>query len=245
MPPRLPVHRGLRAGLLHLLPTGQRVGYTITDRQPDAPFTLLILNELLFDRVPRPQVFEDNLWAAADRLRAKSNLKASEYAAPLLGLFFLRYATNRFEKLRAEAEAQNAAKQTGRNVEEPTQSYVRVIGFVVPEAAHYDRTLLQLSGTDNAQERVIAAMVAFEQANPDAGIRLPQADYRKIPDDVLRDILAKIAELRVSEGDVFGRIYEYFLGKFALSEGQKGGEFYTPRAITAFMRSGRNVGSPP
>lgn len=96
----------------------------------------------------RPQVFEDNLWATADRLRAKSNLKASEYAAPLLGLFFLRYATNRFEKMRAEAEAETAATLTGRNVFEPLQTYVKVVGFVVPEAAHYDRTLLQLSGLD-------------------------------------------------------------------------------------------------
>ncbi|MGI4734846.1 MAG: type I restriction-modification system subunit M N-terminal domain-containing protein [Janthinobacterium lividum] len=65
--------------------------------------------------MPRSRVFEDNLWASADRLRAKSNLKASEYAAPILGLFFLRYATNRFEKMQAEAEVENASLQTGRN----------------------------------------------------------------------------------------------------------------------------------
>ena len=175
------------------------------------------------------------MWATADRLRAKSNLKASEYAAPLLGLFFLRYATNRFEKMRAEAEAETAATLTGRNVFEPLQTYVKVVGFVVPEAAHYDRTLLQLSGLDNAQEKVIAAMDAFEKANPDAGIVLPKADYRKIPDDVLRDVLSSIAELRVAEGDVFGKIYEYFLGKFALSEGQKGGEFYTPTSVVRLI----------
>jgi type I restriction enzyme M protein len=200
----------------------------------------LILNTLLFDRVPRPQVFEDNLWASADRLRAKSNLKASEYAAPLLGLFFLRYATNRFEKMRAEAETENASLQTGRNVEEPSQTYTRVIGFVVPEAAHYDKTLLLLSGNDNAPEAVIKAMEAFEEAN-NAGvpeksrIELPKADYRKIPDDVLRDIIAKVAEIQVAEGDVFGKIYEYFLGKFALSEGQKGGEFYTPTSVVRLI----------
>ncbi|WP_019949716.1 class I SAM-dependent DNA methyltransferase [Hymenobacter aerophilus] len=193
------------------------------------------MNSLLFDRVPRPKVFEDNLWAAADRLRAKSNLKSSEYAAPLLGLFFLRYATNRFEKMRADADAQNAAKQTGRNVEEPEQTYVRVIGFVVPAAAHYDNTLLQLGPNDSAPEMVIKAMEAFEEANPDAGIKLPKADYRKIPDDVLRGILLEIAGLKITEGDVFGKIYEYFLGKFALSEGQKGGEFYTPTSVVRLI----------
>lgn len=194
-----------------------------------------LMNSLLFDRVPRPHVFEDNLWAAADRLRAKSNLKSSEYAAPLLGLFFLRYATNRFERLRAEANAQNAAKQTGRNVEEPTQTYVRVIGFVLPDKAHFDNTLLQLGNDVSAPEAVIAAMEAFEEANPEAGIVLPKADYRKIPDDVLRGILLEIAGLKVTEGDVFGKVYEYFLGKFALSEGQKGGEFYTPTSVVRLI----------
>lgn len=193
------------------------------------------MDTLLFDRVPRPQVFEDNLWAAADRLRAKSNLKASEYAAPLLGLFFLRYATNRFEKLKPEAMRSWEEKQKGRNSEELAQTYIRVVGFVVPEEAHYDRTLLLLSGTDNAQEKVIEAMEKFEEANPDAGIVLPKADYRKIPDDVLRGILSEIASLRVAEGDVFGKIYEYFLGKFALSEGQKGGEFYTPTSVVRLI----------
>jgi type I restriction enzyme M protein len=200
----------------------------------------LILDTILFDRVPRALVFEENLWASADRLRAKSKLKASEYAAPLLGLYFLRYATNRFEKLKAEADAQNAAKQSGRNVEEPAQTYARVIGFTVPDAAHYDKTLLQLSKTDDAPEVVIKAMEAFEEANNKAldensKIELPKADYRKIPDDVLRDILANVAELRVAEGDVFGKIYEYFLGKFALSEGQKGGEFYTPTSVVRLI----------
>ncbi|MFC6223925.1 N-6 DNA methylase [Hymenobacter artigasi] len=198
------------------------------------------MSTLLFDRVPRPQVFEDNLWEAADRLRAKSNLKASEYAAPLLGLFFLRYATNRFEALKPAAQAAWEAQKDSRNSEELAETYVRLIGFVVPAAAHYDQTLLLLSGTDNAPEAVIAAMEAFEEAN-NAGVPekskivLPKADYRKIPDDVLRDILAKVADLRVAEGDVFGKIYEYFLGKFALSEGQKGGEFYTPTSVVRLI----------
>ena len=180
------------------------------------------------------------MWDAADRLRAKSNLKASEYAAPLLGLFFLRYATNRFEAMKPEALRAWEAQKDSRNSEELEETYVRLIGFVVPEAAHYDNTLLLLSGTDNAPEAVITAMEDFEKANnvgvPEKSkIVLPKADYRKIPNDVLLDILAKVADLRVAEGDVFGKIYEYFLGKFALSEGQKGGEFYTPTSVVRLI----------
>ena len=197
------------------------------------------MDTLLFDRVARPQVFEDNLWDAADRLRANSGLKASEYAAPLLGLFFLRYATNRYETMRPAAVAEWEAQQDDRNAEELEETLVRLIGFVVPEAAHYDRTLLQLK-VGEVREGVIAAMEAFETAN-NAGVRemsqikLPGPDYRKMPPEVLRDLLGKVAEIRVTEGDVFGKIYEYFLGKFALSEGQKGGEFYTPTSVVRLI----------
>jgi len=78
-------------------------------------------------------------------------------------------------------------------------------------------------------------MDAFEKANPNADIVLPKNDYRKIPDKTLRDIIGEIATLTVAEGDVFGKIYEYFLGKFALSEGQKGGEFYTPTSVVKLI----------
>lgn len=188
-----------------------------------------------FDRVPRPRVFEETLWAAADKMRAKSKLKSSEYAAPLLGLFFLRYATNRVTNLTPQVQAELARTAGSRLAEPEANIYTRLAGFTVPPEAHYDQRLLTLAGSDNAQQAVIDAMVAFEKANPEAGITLPKNDYRKIPDEVLRDIIGKVAEINVAEGDVFGKIYEYFLGKFALSEGQKGGEFFTPTTVVRFM----------
>ncbi|WP_081867486.1 class I SAM-dependent DNA methyltransferase [Hymenobacter sp. IS2118] len=198
------------------------------------------MDTMLFDRVPRPRIFEEDLWEAADLLRVKSKLKSSEYAAPLLGLFFLRYATNRFEKLMPEAEAK-FGEQTGRNVVTREQTYTRVIGYQLPDTAHFDKVLGLLPRGTNVQEKVVAAMQAFEDANNvglpagQAPLRLPQTAYRNIPDDVLADIIGTVAKVKAAEGDVFGQIYEYFLGKFALSEGQKGGEFYTPTSVVRLI----------
>jgi type I restriction enzyme M protein len=194
--------------------------------------------ELLFDRIPRKQLFEENLWAAADQLRASARLKSSEYAAPLLGLFFLRYATNRFDALTAKAIAEFDAGKDRRNAETLEDIYFRLCGFYLPEAARF-QTLMGLTEKENAQQSVIDAMDAFEEANDKAfgknKIELPDNDYRKIPDATLRGIISQISTINISEGDAFGKIYEYFLGKFALSEGQKGGEFYTPTSVVKLI----------
>lgn len=193
----------------------------------------------LFDRIPQNRQFEDRLWFAADNLRANAKLKSNEYAAPLLGLFFLRYASNRFNAVTPQAEKEFAATQNQRNSEAIEDVYKRLCGFYLPEKARYE-TLLNLKGEDNAQQAVIDAMDAFEtankdEANPSANITLPKNDYRKIPDYVLRGVIGTISEVKVSEGDGFGKIYEYFLGKFAISEGQKGGEFYTPTSVVKLI----------
>ncbi len=190
--------------------------------------------DLLFDRILRTRQFEDRLWTAADNLRANAKLKASEYAAPLLGLFFLRYASNRFNAVTPQAAQEFAAGQNKRNSETIEEVYKRLCGFYLPKPARYE-TLLHLKGDDNVQQAVIDAMEAFEAENQSAGVTLPKNDYRKIPDAILRDVLNTISEVKVSEGDVFGKIYEYFLGKFALSEGQKGGEFYTPTSVVKLI----------
>lgn len=192
------------------------------------------LGEILFDRVPKPLKFENELWEAADNLRASARLKSSEYAAPLLGLFFLRYSSNRFEALKNQAEEKFEAQQGSRLSKPIADIYRGLCGFYLPEPARYE-TLLNLTDADNIQQAVIAAMTAFEEENKDAGVKLPKNDYLKIPHKTLREIINIISGLKVAEGDVFGRIYEYFLGKFALSEGQKGGEFYTPTSVVKLI----------
>lgn len=193
-----------------------------------------VLEGILFDRIPKPRKFEDRLWSAADSLRASARLKSSEYAAPLLGLFFLRYASNRFNALTAHAEQEFQAGKDSRNSETIEEIYKRLCGFYLPKEARYE-TLLDLTDADNVQQAVIEAMTAFETENESLEVSLPKNEYLKIPHKTLRDILNIISEITVVEGDVFGKIYEYFLGKFALSEGQKGGEFYTPTSVVKLI----------
>lgn len=198
------------------------------------PINTDVLESILFDRIPKPRKFEDRLWSAADNLRASARLKSSEYAAPLLGLFFLRYASNRFNALAAQAEREFEASKDSRNSETIEEIYKRLCGFYLPEEARYE-TLLDLTDADNVQQAVIASMTAFETENSSLEVSLPKNEYLKIPHKTLRDILNTLSEITVVEGDVFGKIYEYFLGKFALSEGQKGGEFYTPTSVVKLI----------
>jgi type I restriction enzyme M protein len=193
-----------------------------------------VLKSILFDRIPKPRKFEDRLWSAADNLRASARLKSSEYAAPLLGLFFLRYASNRFNALAEQAEQEFEANKESRNSETIEEVYKRLSGFYVPEAARYE-VLLKLTDADKVREIVIAAMTAFEDENKLLDVSLPKNEYLKIPDNTLRDILGRVSEVTVVEGDAFGKIYEYFLGKFALNEGAKGGEFYTPTSVVKLI----------
>ncbi|MPR37445.1 class I SAM-dependent DNA methyltransferase [Salmonirosea aquatica] len=192
------------------------------------------VEEVLFDRIPPKQEFEENLWKSADKLRSNAKLKSSEYASPMLGLFILRYASNRFNTITPQAVAENEASKNSRNTETIEETYLRLCGYYLPEASRFD-TLLNLSGEENCVAAVKSAMDAFEQANPKAEIELPKNDYEKIPDATLREILREVAQIKVAEGDAFGKIYEYFLGKFALSEGQKGGEFYTPTSVVKLI----------
>ncbi|HJR07729.1 MAG TPA: class I SAM-dependent DNA methyltransferase [Pyrinomonadaceae bacterium] len=193
-----------------------------------------LLKSILFDRIPKPRKFEDRLWSAADNLRANARLKSSEYAAPLLGLFFLRYASNRFNEITEQAKREFEEGEGSRNSETIEEVYKRLCGFYLPIEARYE-SLLDLTDKDNVQQAVIDAMEAFEKENENAGVKLPINDYLKIPHETLREILNVLSEIKVAEGDVFGKIYEYFLGKFALSEGQKGGEFYTPTSVVKLI----------
>jgi type I restriction enzyme M protein len=192
------------------------------------------IQSILFDGIPLPRTFEDRLWATADDLRAGARLKSSEYAAPLLSLFFLRYASNRFNALTEEAECEFEKNKDSRNSEALEEIYKRLGGFYLPAESRYER-LLELTDADNIQQTVSEAMEAFEKANPLAEVTLPKNDFIKIPNKTLREIINKVSEIKVSEGDVFGKIYEYFLGKFALTEGAKGGEFYTPTSVVKLI----------
>lgn len=183
---------------------------------------------------------EDDLWSAADNLRANSDLKSSEYSTPVMGLIFLKFAENRY--LRHEkAILAEYSKHKGTRRDKPlSEIAIKHCGFYLPEHARYE-TLLNLPEEEDIAKALKAAMAAIEQYKPELEGVLPQDEYfrltrkqetRTLPNQLLKTF-ADIP--RDAEGDVFGLIYEYFLGKFALSEGQGGGEFFTPRSVVRLM----------
>jgi len=173
---------------------------------------------------------EKRLWAAADELRANSKLKSSEYSVPVLGLIFLVYADHRF----AQAAKAIAAKGSGKRREPGKVDYQAQGVVYVPEEARLDR-LLNLPEGANIGANINEAMKAIEAENPDLKDVLPKT-YNHLENATLVELLKLMSSLpQQLEGDAFGKIYEYFLGKFAMAEGQKGGEFFTPTSIVRLI----------
>ncbi len=171
---------------------------------------------------------QNKLWEAADQLRANSGLKASEYASPVLGLIFLRYADERFAQASAVVGPGTDRRPTG------PEDYQAIGALYLPDKSRFE-TLLILPEAADIGKAINEAMDGIEEYNPDLKGTLPKS-YSRIPDDILGELLRLLRALpEVIEGDGFGLIYEYFLGKFALSEGRKGGEFFTPTSIVRLI----------
>lgn len=178
---------------------------------------------------PNLTELEDRLWDAADELRANSGLKASEYASPVLGLIFLRFAEVRFEAARERIEA----KATGRRKIEPGDYHAEGLIFLAPPARF--SALLDLPEGSDLGSALNEAMRLVEEHNPDLRGTLPRR-YTAVGSDTLASLLRYISSYTKDlEGDAFGLIYEYFLAKFALAEGQGAGEFFTPMSIVRLI----------
>jgi len=177
---------------------------------------------------------EKRLWAAADQFRANSGLKAGEYSGPVLGLIFLRFAEARFAKRRAELEKAGASPRRGNSrIDDPKAYMAEGVLYLTP-SARFDYLLARPEG-GNVGKAVNEAMADIEKHNPQLAGVLPR-NYQIFNGTLLKELLKKVSEIPVSlDYDAFGRIYEYFLGQFARTEGQKGGEFYTPAPIVRLM----------
>ena len=182
---------------------------------------------------------ENTLWQAADKLRVDSGLKASEYATPILGLIFLRFASIRYNRIKAEIEAELKAQKGSRMQQSEAEIAIAKCGFYLPKEAQYDY-LLALPEEDDIAKAIKHAMEEIEKYKPELLDSLPKDEYFKLysPDDrtlpkSLLKIFANIPE--DATGDVFGKVYEYFLSEFALAEGQGGGEFFTPTSVVKLM----------
>lgn len=182
---------------------------------------------------------KDNLWHAADVLRAGAHLAANKYGQPILGLIFLRYADILFKQHKVEINAE-FEKYKGTRMEKSLKEIaIEKCGFFLPECAYYD---FINNAPDDAKKAVLVkkAMEAIEKENPKLEGVLPKEVYGGLVPEEEPELLSKIVRIfkdipENSTLDIFGEIYEYFLGNFALAEGKDGGTFYTPATVVRYM----------
>ena len=183
---------------------------------------------------------EADLWRAADSLRANSDLKASEYSTPVLGLIFLKFADNKYREHEKAILAEYQKLKGGRLEKTLSDIAIERCGFYLPDHARYAH-LLGLPEKEDIANALKKAMLAIEEYKPELAGVLPHDEYfrltRSAQNSGLAQRLLKIfADIpQDASGDLFGKIYEYFLSNFALSEGQGGGEFFTPRSVVKLM----------
>jgi len=182
------------------------------------------------------QAIEKELWEAADQLRANSRLTAAEYSMPILGLIFLRHADNRFKAYLEEIEKDIPAEVPAAQREALIKlEYQGKAAMYLPEEARYDY-LSDLPQGKDVGKALDDAMELIENEYDVLKGALPRG-YTAFETDLLAEIL-KIFDrdsLKNATGDVFGRIYEYFLNKFAQSGAQEGGEYFTPPSLVRMI----------
>lgn len=182
---------------------------------------------------------KDNLWHSADMLRAGAHLAANKYGQPILGLIFLRYADVLYKQHKAEIDEEYNKNKGSRMEREYKDIAVQKCGFFLPECAYFDYIN---NAADEAHKAVLVkeAMEAIERENPKLENVLPKEVYGQLVPEEDPELLSRIVRVfkDIPENiniDLFGQIYEYFLGNFALAEGQGGGAFYTPPSVVQYM----------
>jgi type I restriction enzyme M protein len=174
--------------------------------------------------------FNADLWKVADDLRANSGVPSNEYFLPIMGLLFLRQATNRYyEALAAIKADQTAGKMPKRGLVEG--DFIKRRAMQLPEGARYD-VILEKKKDGGLGKAVTEAMEAVERKFPPLAGQLPK-NYESLDNGVLENMMRRFdtEALRKAGGDVFGRIYEYFLGEFSKQGAHDNGEFFTPPSI--------------
>ena len=182
---------------------------------------------------------KDDLWHSADMLRAGAHLAANKYGQPILGLIFLRYADILYKQHKAEIEEKYNKLKGTRMEKSMKEISIEVCGFYLPPEAYYDYIN---DAPDNAEKATLVkkAMVAIEENNDKMDGVLPKEVYGQLVPEEEPELLSKIVRVfkDIPENisvDLFGEIYEFFLGSFALQEGKDGGTFYTPATVVRYM----------
>ena len=182
---------------------------------------------------------KDDLWHSADILRAGAHLAANKYGQPILGLIFLRYADILYKQHKAEIEAEYNKRKGTRMEKSMKEISVEICGFYLPPEAYYDY-INDAPDDANKATLVKKAMEAIEANNEKMDGVLPKEVYGALVPEEEPDLLSKIVRVfkDIPENisvDLFGEIYEFFLGSFALQEGKDGGTFYTPATVVRYM----------
>lgn len=177
------------------------------------------------------EAIEKRLWSAADSLRANSNYASNEYFMPVMGLIFLRHAYSRYLAVRERITA-SLPSRGGKTRELTKADFSKESAIFLRPEAQFDY-LVSLKDSDDRARAIIAAMEAIEADYESLRGMLPKGEYQELANDVLGHLLRTLnpEELKRVRGDVFGRIYEYFLTQFANQKAHDGGEFFTPVSL--------------
>jgi type I restriction enzyme M protein len=180
---------------------------------------------------------EKELWSAADDLRANSKLTAAEYKDPVLGLILLRFAENRFDETLKQIEKKIPTNPRTGKKEITKDHFIGSAALYLRDKSKYEY-LANLPESKDINEAVNNAMNLIEKDHPDLAGILPK-NYQDFGSDLLKDLIRifNTEAIKSISGDVFGRIYEYFLMKFSMSGAgaQEGGEFFTPPSLVQLI----------
>lgn len=179
---------------------------------------------------------EKELWDAADALRANSKLTAAEYKDPVLGLVLLRFAQNRYEEAKPIVDSRIPEGPRGKRPVNK-EDFLAAGAIMLPEEAKYEY-LAALPESVDVADAINNAMKLIEAEYPDLQGNLPK-NYQEFESDLLRELIRVFNKdaVKKATGDVFGRIYEYFLMKFSMqgAGAQEGGEFFTPPSLVQLV----------
>lgn len=181
------------------------------------------------------EAIEKRLWSSADTLRSNSNFSSNEYFLPVMGLIFLRHAYSRYLAVKPEIEA-SLPSRGGKTRPLTKEDFSRKGAIFLKPESQFDY-LVNLSDADDRAEAIMNAMIAIEADYETLQGVLPKQAYLELDNDVLGTLFRTFNDpaLKKATGDIFGRIYEYFLTGFADQKAHDGGEFFTPVSIVQMI----------
>lgn len=181
------------------------------------------------------EAVEKRLWGSADNLRANSNYASNEYFMPVMGLIFLRHAYSRYLAIKPEIEA-TLPSRGGVTRSLTKEDFSSKGAIYLQEKSQFDY-LVNLTDADDRAQAMIDAMDAIEEDYETLKGVLPKSEYQELDNDVLGNLIRTFNDpaLKKATGDIFGRIYEYFLTQFANESAHDGGEFFTPVSLVQMI----------